>query len=74
MDLLRFLSRRTARQPGKTPAAPTTESDSSSQPLPEQSPPAGWLDSSAELKGGLQVQEDDLDTIPPEFRDAFSSR
>jgi hypothetical protein len=50
------------------------ESDSSSQPLPEQSPPAGWLDSSAELKGGLQVHEDDLDSIPPEFRDAFSLR
>lgn len=42
--------------------------------MPLKSPPAGWLDSSAELRGGLQVHEDDLDTIPPEFRDAFSSR
>ena len=42
--------------------------------MPLKSPPAGWLDSSAELRGGLHVHEDDLDTIPPEFRDAFSSR
>ncbi|MDL2338679.1 MAG: hypothetical protein QFE16_12635 [Pseudomonadota bacterium] len=40
-------------------------------------PPAdtrGWYDSSADLKGGLQVQEEDFDSLPPEYRDAFPSR
>jgi len=74
MGLLKFLPRRPVRQQDMTSAAPDPRSDSSRQPLPLKSPPAGWLDSSAELRGGLQVHEDDLDTIPPEFRDAFSSR
>lgn len=34
----------------------------------------GWFDSSADLKYGLQVQEDDFDSLPPELRDAFPSR
>ncbi len=34
----------------------------------------GWFDSSADLKGGLQVREDDLDTLPAEYRDVFPSR
>jgi hypothetical protein len=74
MDLLNFRAKRNDRQPGKKSAASSARPAKSNRPLTGQTPPAGWLDSSTELKGGLQVQEDDIDTIPPEFRDAFSSR
>ncbi len=45
-----------------------------STPVPAHSESGGWFDSSADLKGGLQVREDDLDTLPAEYRDAFPSR
>lgn len=41
------------------------------RPLPDT---RGWFDSSADLKGGLQVQEEDFDSLPAEFRAAFASR
>ncbi|MBX9717192.1 MAG: hypothetical protein K2X42_11425 [Burkholderiaceae bacterium] len=34
-------------------------------PLPDT---RGWFDSSADLKGGLQIQEDDFDSLPLEER------
>lgn len=33
-----------------------------------------WFDSSADLRDGLEVQEDDFDSLPAEYRDVFSSR
>jgi hypothetical protein len=34
----------------------------------------GWLVSSYELRRGLQVSEEDLDTLPAELQDAFAPR
>jgi hypothetical protein len=45
-----------------------------SKPLTPQPDTRGWFDSSADLKGGLQVQEEDFDSLPAEFRDVFGSR
>ncbi|MFM9915400.1 MAG: hypothetical protein ACKVOX_06305 [Rhizobacter sp.] len=45
-----------------------------SKPLQPQADMRGWFDSSADLKGGLQVQEGDFDSLPTELRDAFPSR
>lgn len=73
MDLMNFRPKRNTRQPDEHAAAPTEEPASSGQPMPVNSHSAGWLDSSAELRDGLQVQEDDLDSLPPELRDAFTS-
>ena len=43
-----------------------------SKPPPPET--QGWFDSSADLKGGLQVQEEDFDSLPAEYRDVFGSR
>lgn len=45
-----------------------------SKPLPPLPDTRGWFDSSADLKGGLQVQEEDFDALPAEYRDVFRSR
>ncbi|MBX9794946.1 MAG: hypothetical protein K2Y02_11665 [Burkholderiaceae bacterium] len=45
-----------------------------SKPLPPAPDTRGWFDSSADLKGGLQVQEEDFDSLPAEYRDVFGSR
>ena len=34
----------------------------------------GWLMSSYELRRGLRVSEEDIDTLPAELRDAFVHR
>ena len=34
----------------------------------------GWFDSSSDLKCGLQVQEGDFDSLPPEVKAAFTLR
>ena len=34
----------------------------------------GWFDSSSDLKCGLQVQEDDFDSLPAEIKAAFPAR
>ena len=45
-----------------------------STPASAHSESGGWFDSSADLKCGLQVREDDLDTLPAEYWDVFPSR
>ncbi len=34
----------------------------------------GWFDSSSDLKCGLQVREDDFDSLPAEVKAAFTPR
>jgi hypothetical protein len=34
----------------------------------------GWFDSSSDLKCGLQVQEDDFDSLPAEVKATFKPR
>ena len=41
---------------------------------PRLSDMRGWFDSSSDLKCGLQVQEDDFDSLPAEIKAAFPSR
>jgi len=37
----------------------------------EEVPPEGWSDSSLELERGLEVSEQPIDSLPPEFGDSF---
>ncbi len=57
-------------------AAPSTVNSGfhDSKPMQPKPDPRGWFDSSADLRGGLHVQEEDFDSLPEEFRDVFSSR
>ncbi|MBY0467456.1 MAG: hypothetical protein K2Q07_00595 [Burkholderiaceae bacterium] len=41
---------------------------------PRRSDLRGWFDSSSDLKGGLQVQEDDFDSLPADVRASFPPR
>jgi hypothetical protein len=41
---------------------------------PKLSDMRGWFDSSSDLKCGLQVQEDDFDSLPAEIKAAFPPR
>lgn len=41
---------------------------------PRLSDMRGWFDSSSDLKCGLQVQEDDFDSLPAEIKAAFPAR
>ena len=43
-------------------------------PEPKLSDLRGWFDSSSDLKCGLQVQEDDFDSLPADVRAAFPPR
>lgn len=41
---------------------------------PKLSDMRGWFDSSSDLKGGLQVQEGDFDSLPADVQAAFPPR
>ena len=55
----------------------STRSDASFQDTlaePKLSDLRGWFDSSSDLKGGLQVREDDFDSLPADVKASFPPR
>lgn len=60
--------------PSDVGSRPEAKADSAMQealPEPKLSDLRGWFDSSSDLKCGLQVQEDDFDSLPADVRAAF---